>query len=187
VALVIDATPLGANCNSYISLADADTYVTDRVTEATKVTAWDALTDAQKSQLLVRATEILDSIVSWYGDRYSSDQNLKWPRVNVVIDGWYDRYRSTDTTFPPPIGYATVEMALFINEQDGAIKEDNDNALYDEVAVGPLRIDFNNQGTGPAERYFPAIVAVLLKDFGTIDNPDLPNTGRMKIARVSRA
>lgn len=184
MALTVNAEPLSPACNSYISIADADSYVIDRVPDAAVQTAWDGLDTEKKALYLVRASAFLDGLVTWIGDRYSRDQRLKWPRFNAWVDGYY----LNDTTgFPEAVTFATVEMALFTMQQEGAVAESNSNARYQEIEVGPLRIDFNNQGTGPADKYFPDIIAILLKDLGTIDNPDLPGLNKAKNMRLDRA
>lgn len=185
MALVLNATPLDEDNNTYLLLADADAYVADKVAVDTLSTAWDALSNDDKALYLIRATEFLDGLVSWFGDRYSADQPLKWPRINVTIEGLYRDYGLT--TFPVKVTYATVEMALFLMEQSNATSEANDNALYDAVEVGPLKIDFNAEANGATTKYFPDIIPILLKDLGVIENPDLPNQNRLKQVKLVRA
>jgi hypothetical protein len=102
----------------------------------------------------------------------------------VFIDGFY---LDIGYTFPQKVTYATVEMALFLMQQENATSEENDNVLYDAVEIGPLMVDFNNTGTGPAQKFFPDIIPILLKDYGVIELPDLPNTNRLKQAKLVRA
>jgi hypothetical protein len=184
MTLVVDAVPMSTTCNSYITVADADTYVDDRVLVATVNSAWSDLSSDQKGRLLVRATESLDGLVAWFGDLYSTIQKLKWPRINVPLEGRYNH--DIGLIFPVKVTYATVEMALFLMEQDNAMSQTNENVVYDAVAVGPLKIDYNVAGTGSATKYFPDILPILLKDYGVIDNPDLPNTNRLKQAKLVR-
>lgn len=185
MALVVDATPLSTTCNSYITVAGADTYVTDQVAVAAQVTAWAALSNDDKGMYLVRATAFLDGLVSWFGDRYSADQQLKWPRTNLYIEGLLKDFGLT--SFPAKVTYATVEMALFLMDQDNATSETNQNATYDAVAIGPLKIDFNVAANGAGSKFFPDVLPILLKDLGVIENPDLPNTNRLKQVKLVRA
>lgn len=53
----LNITPTHPTAESYVSLAEAETYLDNRV----DTTAWDALTDDQKSQLLKIATRQIDS------------------------------------------------------------------------------------------------------------------------------
>jgi hypothetical protein len=184
MTLVVDAVILSPTANSYVSVGEADTYVADQVSDASVGATWQALSPELKALYVVRATEFLDSLVSWNGDRWSLTQNLKWPRFNVFVDGYY---LQIGLVAPPKVKYATVELALFLMQQSNATSEANTNVLYNAVTVGPLKIDFNNVGTGPANKFFPDIVAILIKDLGIIDNPDLPNTNRLKQVKLTRA
>ena len=185
MTITLDAVLSSATCNVYITRADADTYVADKVAVTAVVTQWSALANADKDMYLVRATEFLDGLVTWFGDRYTSDQKLKWPRINFYVEGLLFDFGLT--TAPPKVKYATVEMALFLMQQENATWEANENVTYDAVEIGPLKIDFNTAGTGAATRYFPDILPILLKDLGTIEDPDLPKTNRLKIAKLVRA
>lgn len=184
MTLIVDAVILSTTCNSYVTVAEADTYVNDQVAVASAKAAWLALANELKALYVVRATEILDGLVTWNGDRWSLTQNLKWPRFNVFVDGYY---LQIGLIAPPKVKYATIELALFLMQQSNATSEANENVLYNAVNVGPLKIDFNVNGTGSAEKYFPDIVPILIRDLGIIDNPDLPNTNRLKQAKLIRA
>lgn len=182
MTLVLDAVPLSETCNSYITVAGADGYVADKVAVASVETAWNALSADDKVLYLVRATEFLDGMVSWYGDRYTSDQNLKWPRLNFYIEGLLFDF---GLAFPQKVTYATVEMALFLMQQSNATSGTNEDVAYDAVEIGPLKIDFNIPATA-VTKYFPDIIAILLKDLGLIEDPDLPKTNRLKQVRLVR-
>ena len=182
MTLVVDAVPLSETCNSYITRAAADTYVADKVPVASVQTAWSALSNAAKDLLLVRATEFLDGLVSWFGDRYTSDQNLKWPRINFFVEGLLFDF---GLAFPQKVTYATVEMALFLMQQSNATSGTNEDVAYDAVEIGPLKIDFNIPATA-VTKYFPDIIPILLKDLGTIEDPDLPKTNRLKQVKLVR-
>lgn len=182
MALVVDTSPFSPSCNSYGSLAGMLDYVATRVPNPTTVTAWEDLDTEVQSLYLVNATRALDMYVEWIGDKYSRDQRLDWPRVNAFVDS----YLVDQITFPGPIIEATYEMALWMMANSGEVYIDQTSS-YDAIKVGPITIDFNQQALGSARQYFPDIVAALLKDYGTIENPDLPGQTRLKQARLQRA
>ena len=66
------------NADSYVSVEFADNYFSAR-----GVSGWEALTNEQKEQALIRATDFIDSIYQWYGKRATSEQSLRFPRVNL--------------------------------------------------------------------------------------------------------
>jgi hypothetical protein len=180
--LVVNDTPLAASNNSYASIATADEYVATRVPVATTVAAWDALDEDSKALYLVNASRSLDSFCEWIGDRYSRDQGLKWPRINAFVDG----YLVDQLTFPQPVVDATIEMALWSMLNSGAVSVTS-TSEFDSIKVGPINIDFN-EGSGQAlEEFFPDAIAILLKDYGGVTQPNLPSSGMMKQARLVRS
>lgn len=180
--LVVNNTPLDPLCNSYASIAEADDYVLTRVASTATRDAWAALTADMKALYLVNASRSIDSFVDWVGDRYTRDQGLKWPRVNAYVDGWL----IDNVTFPIPVVHATIEMALWSMDNSGATTVNN-NAQFDSIEVGPINIDFNESSGLPAQTFFPDSVAILLKGYGAVSEPDLPSTHRMRVATLVRA
>ena len=76
--LVEDGTGI-ASANSYVSIADADTYHTDRGN-----TGWTG-TDAVKQAALIEATDYVESHYRWAtGVKASSGNGLGWPRSGAV-------------------------------------------------------------------------------------------------------
>lgn len=182
MALVVNSTPLDPSCNSYASIAEADEYVLTRVPDSAVRDAWAALTTDMKGLYLVNASRAIDSFVDWIGDRYIRDQGLKWPRVNAVVDGWL----VDNITFPLPVVHAAIEMALWSMTNNGATVVTG-NSQFDSIEVGPINIDFNESSGIAAQTYFPDNVAILLKGYGLVNNPDIPSSGRMRVATLVRA
>lgn len=182
MALVVDTDPFSPTCNSYAGLTGMADYVATRVPNPSYVNAWDNLDAEQQSMYLVNATRAIDSYVEWIGDKYSRDQKLDWPRVNAYVDS----FLLDQITFPSALVEATYEMALWMMANSGEVYVDQ-SAGYDSIKVGPITIDFNQSALGSAKQYFPDIVAALLHDLGTIQNPDLPGQNKLKLARLNRA
>jgi hypothetical protein len=53
--------------------------------------------------------------------------------------------------------------------------------------VGPIRIHYNPQMASSPDQYYPDVVAILLADYGQINQPNLPGARSLKIARLQRA
>lgn len=113
MTLVIDATVGGASANSFILLAEAQTFMDARLNS----TAWSGASTATQNIALVEATREL-SAKEWDGLRVTSSQVLSWPRAWAVNPDvplgsfWY--YDST--IIPQRIKDATAELALqFLN------------------------------------------------------------------------
>lgn len=67
------------NADSYVSIEFADNYFSAR-----GVSGWVALTQNVKEQSLIRATDFIDNIYQWCGKKATSEQSLRFPRINIV-------------------------------------------------------------------------------------------------------
>ena len=131
----IDATLSGASANSYVTLAAADAYF-ETVPDSTTWT--DKSTDA-KNRALISATRWIDGL-SFYGDRCTTTQALKWPREDYKVDG----IDLACTLIPEPIKTATYELARALaNDTDAITGTTGTTGIYDEVELGELKVKYN--------------------------------------------
>ena len=95
-----------SGANSYLAVADADTYHTDRGNSA-----WTG-TDAVKQAALIKATAYLDAHYTWStGVKYDDDNGLAWPRSGAIDKHGY----SIDgDVIPQAVLDATAELALIV-------------------------------------------------------------------------
>jgi hypothetical protein len=80
MAITIDATVGGASSNSYVTLAEADTFL------EIESDTWTAEADDEvKKRWLVKAQRVLsrEFKTQWRGSRVNSTQALDWPRSGV--------------------------------------------------------------------------------------------------------
>ena len=106
MAFTVETGSIVANANSYVSIADANTYFTDRGSP----TEWDSAYESDRKAALIYATTWLDQNISWYSSIQDLDQTLGWPRIN-----FFDREGRTiggTGVIPVPIKNATCELAL---------------------------------------------------------------------------
>ena len=135
MAAVIDATLAGASANSYVTLADADAYFETTPDSA----SWDDKTNDQKNRALISATRWIDAL-SFYGDRCSETQALKWPREDYKVDG----IELACTLIPVGIEVATYELARALaNDTDAITGNTGTTGIYDEVELGELKVKYN--------------------------------------------
>lgn len=131
----IDATLSGASANSYVTLAAANTYF-ETVPDST---TWTSKTDDQKNRALISATRWIDAL-SFYGDRCTTTQALKWPREDYKIDG----IDLACTLIPESIKVATYELARALaNDTNAIIGTTGTTGIYDEVELGELKVKYN--------------------------------------------
>jgi hypothetical protein len=148
VAATIDATLQGASANSYVTLAEANTYF-ETVPESS---TWDDKTDDQKNRAIISATRWIDTL-SFFGDRCTETQALKWPREDYKVDG----IALACTLIPEPIKVATYELARAFANDTGAITDSTgDTGLYEQVKLGEIEVKYNksSQATGTVNNVF---------------------------------
>ena len=148
MAATINATLSSASANSYVTLAEANTYFETVPNAAT----WDDKTTDQKNRALISATRWIDSL-NFYGDRCDADQALKWPRNNYDVDG----VELDCSSIPKDIKYAAFELARALaNDTSAVIENTGTDGLYDEVQLGELRVKYSktSQATGTVNNIF---------------------------------
>jgi hypothetical protein len=135
VPAAIDATLGGTSANSYVTLAAANTYFETVPDSST----WIDKTDDQKNRSLISATRWIDAL-TFYGDRCTETQALKWPRDEYKVDG----IDLSCTLIPEGIKVATYELArAFANDTDAITGTSGTTGIYDEVELGELRVKYN--------------------------------------------
>lgn len=148
MAATIDATLGGASANSYVTLAEADTYFETVPDSST----WDDKTNDQKNRALISATRWIDAL-SFYGDRCSTTQALKWPRENYTVDG----IELACTLIPVGIEIATYELARALANDTGAITDTTgETGLYEAVKLGDIEVKYSksSQAVGTVNNVF---------------------------------
>lgn len=104
-----------ATAESYISVADADTYFTARGNAV-----WAAADVADKEQALRKGTDYMEGVYRplWKGYRTYGTQALCWPRQNVPIEDTPQQGFVYPTTYvgpnaiPPEVKKACSELAV---------------------------------------------------------------------------
>ncbi len=94
--------------DSYLSVADADTYWANR-----NNSTWSGATTAQKEKALREATQYIDGAYNFIGALASYTQALAWPRTGATItSGNFKGAYFTETEIPTQIKNACAELAL---------------------------------------------------------------------------
>ena len=128
--LVSDAGSITAN--SYVSIADADVFFSQSVSNA----AWPT-SEPKKEAALVEATRILDSQFDWIGQIANPVQALRWPRLDAYdMDG----RMIASTVIPKLIKEATCNLAYFLIQNGGLNQTQSD---LKGLKLGPIDLKFN--------------------------------------------
>jgi hypothetical protein len=133
--------------NTFIALADADTYHSDRGNAS-----WAAATETDRQSALIKATDYITDHYSWKGLKTVSSQGLAWPRTGATDE---DGYELSSDVIPEAVKRATSELALLIigGESLTAKRERGGNVKREKI--GPLETEYMDSAT-PGDTY-PAI------------------------------
>ena len=153
--ITINATAGSADANSYITLAEAETYMLGRGNKA----LWTAADDADKDIALAEATQEID-VRDYSGYRTDDTQALSWPRQwannpDDPVQSYFD-----NDEVPTRIKNATAELAFqFIKAGTTDVA-----ALADTTNVKRKRVDvleteyFSGTGTPLGLARFPRVL-----------------------------
>lgn len=139
--------------DTYLSVADADTYWANR-----NDTTWAAASTAAKEAALREATLYIDGTYSFIG--YQILENaLCWPRMAVTICEGNLAGKSYDNlTIPPQIKNATAELAR--EALDGFLMASQDRGgMVVREKVDTIEVEYAK--SAPAGRSFPFVGAML--------------------------
>lgn len=153
MALIVEDGTIVAGAESYISVANADSYHDKRGNSA-----WDAVAD--KEAMLRRATDYMvqNYRASWKGVRVSANQALDWPRSAVYLQGTsiYPETALSSSVVPLEIQNACAELALRAAAED--LNPDLDRAVVSET-VGPISTTYDAHSA--QKKRFLAVDAML--------------------------
>jgi hypothetical protein len=127
------------NTNSYVEIADADTYFETRIDSAN----WFDAEDEIKEQALVTATYMVDDN-TWIGSAVSSSQALAWPRKNAI---YHDNRMGTtitvaDSEIPLKVKVAVYEQALhLVNNEDVLMGQ---SQTFESISIGSISLSDSN-------------------------------------------
>ncbi|MDY6852289.1 MAG: DnaT-like ssDNA-binding protein, partial [Thermodesulfobacteriota bacterium] len=116
IAMTIDATPGGAEADSYVTLTQADEYFQDDYDFSSN---WSNLSEQDRSRLLITATRMLDRL-NYKGRRYDyfTPQALKFPRV--IGDEVISLDQAGQLTIPVFVRRAVCEQARQVYQSGSA-------------------------------------------------------------------
>lgn len=165
MALVVeDGTGL-ANAESYLSVADCDTYHSNRGN-----TSWASVTTANKEAGLRNATEYLiqEYRTRWKGVKNEATQALDWPRSWVYLEPVVTGNTGSDfpqlvssTVVPEEVKKATAELALKWTVS-GALRVDVESTgSVIEKTVDVITIKYAESQRNGGQKYYAAVDAML--------------------------
>jgi len=158
MAIVVEDGTGKSNSNSYISVADAETYNDNHDADS----VWDALSDANKEKSLKLATAYLDNTYQmvWLGTQTNEDQALDWPRTGVTKNKEWT-YDSDE--MPQVLLDATVEAAIVSGNGTNLMPHLTNPVTKkrQKNKVGPLEQDTEYQGGNSPVTVFSKVASLV--------------------------
>ena len=152
MALTIETGAGVAGANSYVSVVNAQTWVTARGIAVT-------VTEA----LLLKAMDYLEALRAEYqGVKVSSDQALQWPRYDVYVDG----YPLDSDVIPATLISAQCQLACDAYTMDLLPSGDGREVIKESMVMGLVSKEYSPGSGGaalPHLRAADAFLAPLLK------------------------
>lgn len=167
MALVVEDGSAKTDAESYISVSDADTYVSDW---HGSVSEWDNASQAEKERALRHGTRYVDNR-PFYGEPTSTRQALAWPRLGLdiyrhnhaaAVSGPINGKTFASDEVPADIKNATVEAALRHVQGDALFPvHDGGTIKRESKKVASVSKDVEFAAPRTAGKTFEAIEALL--------------------------
>jgi len=128
---------LTLNVNSYVTVAEADTYFETRL----ETSAWDDATTVEQEASLVQSTSEMDNN-TYIGYIADEDQELNWPREDAY---YFDKRKGLQVTFenteiPTMLKNAVYEQALHLLTNPDASSSAGSSGTYENISVGSISL-----------------------------------------------
>lgn len=176
----VNATAKSASANSYVTLAEADTYHDERLHNA----EWSAASSADKERAVIWATGVLEANFNWYGIKRTREQSLQWPRYGVTDESGYT---IDEDTIPVRLKDATSVLAYLLIVSDRTkLDGDSESAGLKSLGIGSgeVEIEFN---ANDRKVEIPTFIANMLTELGAQKSTSVKTgSNRSSVARVVR-
>lgn len=164
---VEDGTGL-ANANSYASVSTAVDYLSANIHATSFLNAVSAV----QEKCLVRAAQLLDQFVDWYGSRATTVQALEWPREGVL--GRDGVTYIEKTVVPVWLQQAVAEYARFLYDADRSSDPDSQNVKSLKADVVEIEFDKTDR-----RALIPSVVRQMVSRYGTVNGAGSPKVRRV--------
>lgn len=157
ITIVVEDGSGVANANSYVSVADARVYATNRGTELPS-------NDDEVAAMLIRATDYLEAQECRYqGKRTSPTQALAWPRTGVFLN--CDEVPSN--VIPKSLIAAQVQLAMAINAGFDLQPNISPQDYVTREKVGPIETEYADLSKVGIAPTLTSVEALLQPLFGS--------------------
>lgn len=150
--MALDVTVSGASAESYVSVADAEAYLTSRNVADS---AFKSKSVPEKEAALRKATAYIDSYYKFKGTKATDAAALQWPRYNV----WAFSYYVAQDSIPQRIKHACIELAL--KSIATALTPDIEPQKIIGETIGPITTQYSDNQRGNGRVQFDLVDQLL--------------------------
>lgn len=159
MAIVVEDGTGKIDANSYLSVAEADAYVSAYLNDIN----WQKCNTETKERALKAATVYLDGNYgySWVGYRKSTSQSLDWPRSEAIAPSG-KTYLSTEV--PTELKRAACELAVrHVSDSAGILPDDDTSRgiLSERVKVDTIEEEVRYSGSKPTRKRYGKVEMLL--------------------------
>lgn len=127
-----------ANANSFVSLAEAETYMESRLHKTT----WEDAEQSDKEAALIWAARLINRTVRFNGTKASDLQAMAWPRTGLVDESGFT---VSSTSVPQTIKDLQVELAFLLLSSDRTAENEAGAAGLTSLRAGPVSLSFKDE------------------------------------------
>jgi len=132
------ATSGASNANSYLTLAEANTFFDAHL----YATVWASKSDATKTVALIMATREIDRRYEWAEYPTTITQALQWPRIGIMERSGLELIG--DTVIPVELKDATALYAQALMVADRTADSDIETLGITSLSAGPVSLSFES-------------------------------------------
>ena len=156
MGLTLIATVSSALANAYVTRASCASFIS---MDIHKYSTWSSVSTANQESCIIMATSLLDTQISWIGDKKSTTQKLRWPRSFVDnLDG----EAVLTTIIPEFLQIATSYYAFFLSQTNRT--QDSETYGFKSLKAGSLAMVIDKYDRKPV---MPSIVWEIVRPYGT--------------------
>lgn len=162
---------------SYVSVTEADAYITDLPSWLRAHWAqW--TTTSEKEAILIVASRAMDTLVRWRGTRISQEQGLGWPRAGAFD---CDNLPIDSDVVPSQVSDAAIEFALFYSNPETGPQKVADNQGLQNATIDVLAFTWFESHNASHLLQMPVNAHDLLCGLANLAKP-----GRMRFMPINK-
>lgn len=132
--IIVEDGTIVANATSYVSVADVESYISER--------ALTAITSTDIDELIIRSMDYIEGL-NFKGFKSTEDQSLQWPRADFVLDG----FLKSLTFIPELLKDAVCETVIAVNDSKSPLVDLERRTSSVGVGSGAVNVSYEAGGS----------------------------------------